>query len=90
MVRSDFMECINRKFQLARKNELPFGGLQLIAFGDPFQLEPVVPDNEVRRYLEQTFGGSHFFFAPAIQLCNLATCELKHIFRQKDRFFQES
>ncbi len=89
MVRSDVMECINRKFQLACKNDLPFGGVQLIAFGDPFQLDPVVPDNEVRKYLEQTFGGTHFFFAPAIQLCNPTTYELKHIFRQKDRHFQE-
>jgi len=89
MVRSDLMECVNRKFQLALKNDLPFGGVQMIVFGDLFQLEPIVADAEVRKYLEQNFGGAQFFFAPAIQLCNLTTFELKHIFRQKDQQFQE-
>lgn len=89
MVRSDVMECVNRKFQLALKNDLPFGGVQMIAFGDLFQLEPIVTDAEVRKFLDQNFGGAHFFFAPAIQLCNLSTYELKHIFRQKDQQFQE-
>lgn len=89
MVRSDVMECVNRKFQLALKNDLPFGGIQMIAFGDLFQLEPVVADAEVRRYLTQNFGGAHFFFAPAIQLSNLSIHELKHIYRQKDLKFQE-
>ncbi len=88
MVRSDVMECVNRKFQLALKNNLPFGGVQLIAFGDLFQLEPIVADKEVRKYLEQSFGGAHFFFAPAIQLSDLHTYELKHIYRQKDKYFQ--
>ena len=89
MVRSDVMECVSRKFQLALKNDLPFGGVQLIAFGDLFQLEPVVVDANVHEYLDQNFGGAHFFFAPAIQLCNLSIYELKHIYRQKEEHFQE-
>jgi len=89
MVRADVMECVNRKFQLALQNDLPFGGVQMIFFGDLFQLEPIVADAEVRKYLEQNFGGAHFFFAPAIQLSKLKTYELKHIFRQKDQYFQE-
>lgn len=89
MVRSDVMECVSRKFQLALKNDLPFGGVQLIAFGDLFQLEPVIADENVHEYLEHNFGGAHFFFAPAIQQCNLSTYELKHIYRQKEGHFQE-
>lgn len=89
MVRSDVMECVNRKFQLALKNDLPFGGVQLIAFGDLFQLEPVVVDANVHEYLDHNFGGAHFFFAPAIQLCNLTIYELKHIYRQKEEHFQK-
>lgn len=89
MVRSDVMECVNRKFQLALKNDLPFGDVQMIAFGDLFQLEPVVADVEVLEYLDQNFKGAHFFFAPAIPLCDLSICELKHIYRQKDKHFQE-
>lgn len=89
MVRSDVMECVNRKFQLALDNNLPFGGVQLIAFGDLFQLEPIVSDLEVGKFLERNFGGHHFFFAPSVQLCDLSTFELKHIFRQKDVHFRE-
>lgn len=89
MVRSDVMECVNRKFQKALENDLPFGGVQFIAFGDLFQLEPIVVDSEVHKYLNHNFGGSHFFYAPVVRLCNLSIYELKHIFRQKDEYFQE-
>jgi hypothetical protein len=88
VLRSDIMECINRKCQIARKNNLPFGGIQFICFGDLYQLSPVVADYEIKKYLDENFGGSYFFHAPVIRQCNLAIHELEHIYRQSDKVFQ--
>ncbi|MCL2058435.1 MAG: AAA family ATPase [Oscillospiraceae bacterium] len=88
MVRSDVMECVNRKFQIARKNRLPFGGVQMLAFGDLYQLPPVVTD-DVKQYLDNRFGGAFFFNAPVIREAILKKYELMQIHRQKEKPFQE-
>lgn len=89
MVSVDLMESINIKCQKARRNELPFGGLQIICFGDLFQLPPVVSDREIHRYLNDTYGGTFFFNAPVFENCKLKIYELENIFRQKDNKFKE-
>lgn len=88
MVSVDIMEAINRKFQTAKNNELPFGGVQLIAFGDVYQLPPVVSDGELHRYLNHTYGGIHFFNAPVFKQSKLEIYELEHNYRQKDAEFR--
>lgn len=88
MVRSDIMECINRKCQIARSNELPFGGVQMIVFGDLYQLPPVVAEEDVRHFLNERFGGSFFFNAPVIKDANIKIYELERIYRQDDSAFQ--
>jgi len=44
MVSADLMDAIDRALRIARgrKNE-PFGGAQIVMFGDPYQLAPVPP-----------------------------------------------
>lgn len=42
MVRPDVLDYVDRKLRLYRMNELPFGGVQIILFGDLFQLPPVI------------------------------------------------
>lgn len=42
MVRSDMLDFIDKAFRQVRKSNIPFGGIQLIMFGDLFQLEPIV------------------------------------------------
>ena len=44
MVRVDMMDMIDQKMRLARNQDIPFGGCQIIAFGDLFQLPPVVKE----------------------------------------------
>lgn len=88
MMRVDLMEGINRKLQLAKKNELPFGGIQMILFGDLYQLPPVITDGELQNYLHQTYGGIYFFNAPVFQKKALKIYELNNIFRQKDPEFR--
>lgn len=88
MVRADLMEAINIKMQLALKNKLPFGGIQMVMFGDLYQLPPVVSDNELRSYFEEEYGGIYFFNAHVFKETKLRIVELSYIFRQKSERFR--
>ena len=47
MVRSDLLDCVDEFLKLHRNNfNSPFGGVQMIFIGDPYQLPPVVTDEE--------------------------------------------
>lgn len=46
MLRVDQLELIDAKLKLARGNNKPFGGVQMIVEGDFYQLEPIVSENE--------------------------------------------
>lgn len=89
MVRVDLMEAISRKLQIARRNDEPFGGVQMVMFGDLYQLPPVVTDGELDRYFKHNFGGYYFFNAPSIKSADLNIYELSNIFRQKDPEFKD-
>lgn len=88
MVRVDLMEAISEKLKLARRNELPFGGAQIIMFGDLYQLPPVVSDGQLHRYFDHNYGGIYFFNSSAFKESNCRVVELEHIFRQKDEGFK--
>ncbi len=89
MVRADLMDAIDHLLRKARGNEQPFGGVQMILFGDLFQLPPVVNDQELHRYFLEHHGGFYFFNAHVWQKAELEIVELSHIFRQKDKYFKE-
>jgi ATP-dependent DNA helicase PIF1 len=68
-----------------RRNERPFGGLQLVLVGDFFQLPPVTPGSPQQDAASQT----HFVFeSPLWQKMGLQVCDLTEIVRQKDPVFQ--
>ena len=48
MVRVDMMVAIDILLRKARRNEAPFGGVQIVMFGDVYQLPPVVADRGLR------------------------------------------
>lgn len=88
MVSSEIMDTIDFLLRKANGSSSSFGGKQILMFGDLYQLPPVVGP-QVQRYLDDTFGGTFFFHAPAIRNSNIARYELTHIFRQKDKAFIE-
>jgi hypothetical protein len=52
MLRADIIDAIDQSLRLnGSRPDLPFGGKQIVFFGDLFQLEPVVQQNEVEQYL---------------------------------------
>ena len=52
MVSASTMDLINKKCQLAMGNKKPFGGKQVIGFGDFHQLEPIVPSREAKFFFQ--------------------------------------
>lgn len=83
MVRVDILDAIDTKLQIANENSLPFGGKQVLLFGDLYQLPPVV-ESQISRYLIQKYGSIFFFRAPVFKRVPLKMYELKEVFRQKD------
>ncbi len=86
MVGVSLLYQIDLVLQNVRRNALPFGGVQMIFFGDLFQLPPVYND-EQNDYLRDRFGGVYFFFCDAYKNGNFHFRELNEVFRQKDSEF---
>jgi len=87
MVRADLMDAIDRSLRLNRCIDAPFGGLQLILFGDMFQLPPVVKGRDLESFFDDTYGGPYFFNSTVFKNCKLDIIELKKIYRQADEIF---
>jgi hypothetical protein len=84
MVRVDMMVAIDILLRKARRNEAPFGGVQIVMFGDVYQLPPVVADRGLHEYFAHNYGGPYFFNAPVWTDAKLNIFELTYNFRQKD------
>lgn len=91
MVSADLMDAIDRSLRLARgKKHDPFGGAQLIMFGDPYQLPPVPPrDPHERAYFADTYRSLWFFDAKVWQGSPMTVIELAEVHRQRDDRFKE-
>lgn len=88
MIRADTMDMIDAKFKRARNNNAPFGGCQVVLFGDLYQLPPVVgKSDEVKTFLYNRYSSMFFFAAPCIKNCNMSIIELQEVHRQKDQSF---
>ena len=89
MVRADIFEAINKSLQVHRKSSLPFGGVQIVLFGDPYQLSPIWAnydmDNAAQDDLEWT--NRFFFETDAYRQGGFTPLILSKIFRQKDMEF---
>ena len=91
MVRCDTMDMIDLKLRIARNSNLPFGGCQIIAFGDLYQLPPVVKrdkdDNSVAEYLSDNYSSEFFFGAPAAKNHSFKQIRLQKTHRQTEEKF---
>jgi len=89
MVNSDLLDAIDRSLRQARqrKNE-PFGGVQVVLFGDPYQLAPVPGDPDERAYFEDRYRSMWFFDALVWDETDLTIYELTSIHRQHEGEFK--
>ena len=90
MVSGDLLDSVDRTLRYIRNDMYtPFGGIQIVMFGDPYQLPPVV-SNDVRRYYRREGYRSPWFFdAQVWDETGFETVELQHIFRQSDATFKD-
>lgn len=83
MVRADVMRAIDNMLRKNKKKDIPFGGVQVIMFGDLYQLPPVVINRDEREYLDSIFGGVYFFNGLSFDKTGLTKIVLEQNFRQK-------
>ena len=89
MVNADLMDAIDRALRQARQRKLePFGGVQIVLFGDPYQLAPVPGDAEERAYFADHYRSMWFFDAKVWQETTLRRFELSEIHRQHELDFK--
>jgi len=88
MVRADLLDCVDAVLRRHRRNDQPFGGVQLLMIGDLHQLSPVAKQEDWQ-LLKQYYESVYFFSSHALDQAEMVTIELKHIYRQSDaRFIQ--
>ena len=88
MVRADLLDAVDMTLRKYRRNDRPFGGVQLLMIGDAQQLSPVVKDSE-RQYMSQVYPSPYFFHSKALSRLPYITIELQKVYRQKDAEFLE-
>lgn len=88
MVRADILDAVDNELRRYRRNDKPFGGVQLLMIGDIQQLPPVVKESE-RPFFEQVYPSPFFFCSKALARLNYIVVELEEIHRQKDRLFMD-
>ncbi len=89
MLRADLIDAIDYSLRINGGDmKKPFGGKQVVFFGDLFQLEPVVQNSEIERYLFTEYYRSHYFFdAKVFNEVHLLCIELRKVYRQTDPDF---
>lgn len=86
MARADVIDFVDIKLRMYRQNSEPFGGVQVIMFGDLHQLPPVVTAQE-RGILESLYRGPYFYNANVFREKGFRVVELTKVFRQSDERF---
>ena len=92
MVRSDLMDLIDYTLRESYDSQKPFGGVQIVAIGDLYQLPPVVDENveqffdpaEIAPVLWEKWSGSYFFNAVCMRNIKIKHIEFTKIFRQNE------
>ena len=86
MVRADLLDAVDSVLRRFRKNQQPFGGVQMVMIGDLGQLAPVAKDDEWQ-LLSRYYETPYFFSSLALKRTRYAIVELKTVYRQNDLRF---
>jgi ATP-dependent DNA helicase PIF1 len=87
MVRADLIDCVDRFLRLNGPTaKRPFGGLQMIFFGDLYQLPPVVAGAE-KEVFGSFYSTPYFYSAEAFDSMEMEFIELEKVYRQHDEQF---
>lgn len=86
MLRPDLLDAIDFMLQTVRKDDRPFGGIQVLYIGDLLQLPPVIKHEEWS-VLKSYYSGKFFFHSHVIREQPPLYIELTKIYRQTDDTF---
>jgi len=82
MVRADLLDFVDKSMRLnGRDSKKPFGGVQILAVGDLFQLPPIVTKDE-ERFFTEVYRSQYFFDSEVYQQANFIKKELTEVYRQ--------
>jgi len=89
MVRADMLDNIDIFLRINRNIDEPFGGVQMVFFGDLFQLPPVIASDYERRHFVTHYESPYFFSADIVTKggFEFSMVELHQVFRQDERKF---
>lgn len=88
MVRCDVLDMVDLTLQHFKGNKKAFGGIQVIMFGDLFQLPPVVTDEDKDLlYSHYEKNNPYFFASDVIRRHPFPVLELNKVYRQHDKNF---
>lgn len=90
MVRCDLLDGLDRRLRATRgrKNE-PFGGVQVVMFGDPYQLPPVLKEGPEKHYLMDNYPSAWFFDSKVWGAVKPRVVELTDVKRQDEAEFRD-
>ncbi|MDF2177976.1 helix-turn-helix domain-containing protein [Aliiglaciecola sp. CAU 1673] len=86
MVRADMLDAVDAVLRRHRRNQLPFGGVQLLMIGDLHQLPPVLKEAEWS-LLSNYYDNGYFFSSQALAQCQWRSLSLEQVYRQADPRF---
>lgn len=87
MLRADMMDAIDYSLRVNRgMMKIPFGGVQVVFFGDLFQLPPVMDDAMSQIYREK-YDNPYFFQAEVFDCVKPKYIMLEKIYRQSNEDF---
>lgn len=85
MVAPDLLDAIDILARQARRNNAPFGGIQVVGIGDVFQLPPVITRDAMGFYSNE-YGqpNSYFFDSHVYGRANFVKFDFDLVYRQND------
>ncbi len=88
MVRADLLDGIDLFLRVNREDPAPFGGVQMIFFGDLFQLPPVVSRPAEKQFFSTYYKTPYFFSSMVIEnQFPVEMIELDKVYRQDEKHF---
>lgn len=87
MVRCDMLDAADMILRHYRKNRKPFGGIQLVMFGDLYQLMPVTKKEDWDVLKSSYPRSTYFFCSEVLQKMEYYVVSLEKVHRQKEKSF---
>lgn len=85
MLRADLLDKIDDALRHYRRDDCPFGGVQMVLMGDVLQLPPI--DSKELEPLKGHYEGLYFFNSKVYQQADFVSIEFTKVYRQQDKVF---